>query len=278
MQAPTNEIMVGDWAFSPGSGSLARNGERRRLEHRAAKVLELLCRRSGEPVSAAELVETVWSGRALSQNSVAVVIADLRRALDDNSRQPRYIETIPKRGYRLLAPVVAEETAPDGTSAADPEVIPPRPRTRRFMLAALILAAVAGLAALIFVTSRTAAPLVVAIAAIPNETGDRGYDPLALAVTDLVATEVGGVPGVQVMRAPGGPVDAQISGRLVLWNRQASLSLRAVDPATGAVLWSAMAAGPADALPRQIHAAAADFRAYVAARREGRVDKGGGGP
>ena len=133
-----------------------------------------------------------------------MVIADLRRALDDDSRRPRYIETIPKRGYRLLAPVVAEEEAP-AASAADPEVTPTRPRTRRFMLAALILAAVAGLAALIFSATRTPAPLVVAIAAIPNETGDRRYDPLALAVTDLVATEIGGVPGVQVVRAPGGP-------------------------------------------------------------------------
>ena len=267
MQPLTGEIMVGDWAFSPGSGSLARNGERRRLEHRAARVLELLCRRSGEPVSAAELVEAVWSGRALSQNSVAVVIADLRRALDDDSRQPRYIETIPKRGYRLLAPVVAEQQAQ--TPAPDAEATPAQPRPRRFMLAALILAAIAGLAGLILTTSRTPAPLVVAIASIPNETGDRNYDALALAVTDLVATEIGGVPEVQVVRASGARVDARIGGRLVLWNRQASLSLRAEDPATGTVLWSVMAAGPAEALPRQIRAATANFAAYVAARREG---------
>lgn len=278
MQAATGEIMVGDWAFSPGSGSLARNGERRRLEHRAARVLELLCRRSGEPVSAAELVATVWNGRSLSQNSVAVVIADLRRALDDDSRQPRYIETIPKRGYRLLAPVVAEETAPVQPAAADPLTMPVSPQPRRFIMAVIALAAIVGVATLIFSVNQPPAPLVVAIAAIPNETGDRRYDPLALAVTDLVATEIGGLPGVQVMRAPGGRVDAQVGGRLVLWNQQASLSLRAEDPATGAVLWSAMAAGPAAALPRQIHAAAANFSAYVETRRAGRVDKVGSAP
>jgi hypothetical protein len=51
------------------------------------------------------------------------------------------------------------------------------------------------------------------------------------------------------------------------------LSLRAVDPATGAVLWSAMAAGPAEALPRQIHEAAASFRTFVAARRAGQESR-----
>jgi DNA-binding winged helix-turn-helix (wHTH) protein len=273
VQALTGEIMVGDWAFSPASASLSRGGERRRLEHRAARVLELLCRRQGAPVSTTELVDHVWEGRSLSQNSVAVVIADLRRALDDDSRSPRYIETIPKRGYRLLAPVAIDE-APASDEAADA----PPAGNRRSMLGALVLAILVGVGALIFAATRAPAPLVVAIAAIPNQTGDPRYDPLALAVTDLVATHIGGVEGVQIVRGDGARVDARIGGRLVLWNRQASLSLNAEDPATGTVLWSAMAAGPAEALPRQIAAAIANFGGYVSARREGRVDKNGVAP
>ena len=143
---------------------------------------------------------------------------------------------------------------------------------------ALILALLVGVGALFFSATRPPPPLVVAIAPIPNQTGDPAYDPLALAVTDLVATQVAGVEGVQVLRGDGARVDARIGGRLVLWNRQASLSFSAEDPASGTVLWSAMAAGPAGALPRQIDAAVANFGTYVAARRDGRVDKGGAGP
>ncbi len=275
VEALTGEIMLGDWVFSPESASLARGGERRRLEHRAARVLELLCRRRGAPVSTAELVDKVWEGRSLSQNSVAVVIADLRRALDDDSRQPRYIETIPKRGYRLLVRV-ADTAGAGPTPSPGPAMVVRHPR--RVMLVAILAAALLGVAALLFSTTRAPAPFVVAITAIPNETGNPAYDPLAPAVTDLVAAHVGRVEGVQVVRGEGVRVDARIGGRLVLWNRQASLSLSAEDPATGIVLWSVIAAGPAEALPRQIDAAIANFAATVAARREGGGNEGATGP
>lgn len=265
MQTLTGEIMVGDWAFSPESASLARGGERRRLEHRAARVLELLCRRRGAPISTAELVDNIWGGRSLSQNSVAVVIADLRRALDDDARRPRYIETIPKRGYRLLAPVGIGYAA--GTA---PEPAPAAGLPRRTWLAALLIMALFGVAALIFSANRTPAAFVVTIAPIPNETGNPAYDPLALAVTDLVSAHVGGVDGVQIVRGEGARVDARIGGRLVLWNRQVSLSLNAENPADGRMLWSVIAAGPAQELPRQIGAAIANFAATVPALREGR--------
>ena len=63
----------------------------------------MLCEAGGDVVSQEQLIDGVWQGRALSENSVAVVIGQLRRALDDDAREPRLIETIPKRGYRLRA-------------------------------------------------------------------------------------------------------------------------------------------------------------------------------
>lgn len=260
-------IRVGDWSFSPDTASLTRSGERRRLEHRAALVLELLCRRQGAPITPRELVDAVWNGRALSQNSVAVVIADLRRALDDDSRRPRYIETIPKRGYRLMSPV----TAADAPAFPDAAAIAPgrHPRRARFLMAALAMLAVMFVGALILANGRAPAPFTVAIAPIPNETGNPAFDPLALAVTDLVGAEIGAVPGVRVMRGPDARVDARIGGRLVLWNRQVSLSLAAEDPQTREVTWSIMAAGPASQLPRQIHAGAAAFGDQLDRRRNG---------
>src|SRR3954463_591390 len=92
---------IGAWEFSPATGELRRRTDLRRLEPRAAKALEMLCEAGGDVVSHEQLIRGVWNGRSLSENSVAVVIGQLRRALEDEAREPRLIETIPKRGYRL---------------------------------------------------------------------------------------------------------------------------------------------------------------------------------
>jgi hypothetical protein len=63
----------------------ARSGN---LEDRAARTLELLCRRRGEVVSKAELIDAVWGGRSISANSVAVVIGDLRKAIEEDAHAP----------------------------------------------------------------------------------------------------------------------------------------------------------------------------------------------
>src|SRR6266550_3764475 len=108
---------IGGWEFSPATGELRRRTDVRRLEPRAAKALQLLCEANGELVSQEELIAGVWHGRALSENSVAVVIGQLRRALDDDAREPRLIETIPKRGYRLRPTEESSGTVQKGRTA-----------------------------------------------------------------------------------------------------------------------------------------------------------------
>lgn len=76
--------------------------------------LVCLASRAGKIVSADEMLDTVWHGRAHADNSVYQAVAHLRKALGDDARQPRYIETIPKKGYRLICPVTP--------AAADGEV------------------------------------------------------------------------------------------------------------------------------------------------------------
>ena len=93
---------IGEWEFDAESGELTRGRDRRRLEPRAAKALVLLCEAQGGLVSQEKLIAEVWDGRALSENSVPVVISQLRRVLGDDARKPILIETVPKRGYRLV--------------------------------------------------------------------------------------------------------------------------------------------------------------------------------
>ena len=68
---------IGGWEFSPATGELRRRTDVRRLEPRASRALELLCEADGDVVSQEQLIAGVWNGRALSENSVAVVIGQL---------------------------------------------------------------------------------------------------------------------------------------------------------------------------------------------------------
>ena len=99
----TRQLKLGDWVFDPSVGTLTKAVETERLENRASRLLELLCQRNGELVTHAEIISSVWDGRVVSPNSIAVVIGNIRKALGDSAKQPQYIETVPKRGYRLLA-------------------------------------------------------------------------------------------------------------------------------------------------------------------------------
>jgi DNA-binding winged helix-turn-helix (wHTH) protein/pimeloyl-ACP methyl ester carboxylesterase len=76
-----------------------------RLTPKAADVLKQLVRHAGEPVSKADLFATVWNGTVVSDDALTSCIQELRRALDDDAKQPRFIETRHRRGYRFVAPL-----------------------------------------------------------------------------------------------------------------------------------------------------------------------------
>lgn len=232
-------FMIGDWTFAPAANELRRGDERRRLEDRAARTLALLCARPGEPVAQEAIVAEVWNGRSQSPNSVPVVIGDLRRALDDDARRPRYIETVAKRGYRLIAP-----------STVRPPATSPASGRRWLPLAILLLiaAAVAG-----WLLTRPATDTV-RVAEVVNATGDPAYDPLARATSELIVTTLDR-RGVAVTRGEGG---LGLEAKLVLWNGEPTVGLTATD-ASGAVRWSAMARGPAARIAPNVIAALDDF-------------------
>jgi DNA-binding winged helix-turn-helix (wHTH) protein len=105
-------------------------------------VLVCLASKPGEIVSADELLETVWHGRPHVDNTVYQVVTHLRHGLGDDVHRPRYIETIRKRGYRLICPVapaVSDAEFPDATSDAAPA----RPHGRRHLALAATVALLA---------------------------------------------------------------------------------------------------------------------------------------
>jgi DNA-binding winged helix-turn-helix (wHTH) protein len=96
---------VGDWVVDTRLDEITRPGETVKLERRMTQVLAMLAARPGDLVTIDELLDTVWSGVVVTQGSVYKAIAQLRKHLGDLSDEPSYITTIPRRGYRLIAPV-----------------------------------------------------------------------------------------------------------------------------------------------------------------------------
>lgn len=105
--APRHErLQVGDWTVEPVLNQLSATGKTVKLEPKAMATLGYLVDRPGQVVSREELLSAVWSGVIVGDDSLTQVVIKLRKALGDVPEQPVYIQTIPKGGYRLIAPVV----------------------------------------------------------------------------------------------------------------------------------------------------------------------------
>ena len=249
-------INIDKWVFSPDTGTIANGEETRRLENRAAALLELLAQSPGDVVSQSDILQRVWNGRTVSANSVAVVISDLRRALDDDPKSPTILETLPKRGYRLIA---------DVTRAAEPQVVEPDAQDRadkpqRHWRWVALVASVALLMVWWSTTNSSTASVnrtSILVSTTVNETGDDQYLPLSRSVTELIAVEVAKFQQFKV--SSDQDAEVVISSKLILWDGHPSMSIYAESAETGEVLWSGMASGPETRLPRQVRDEMAKF-------------------
>ncbi|RRU08003.1 winged helix-turn-helix domain-containing protein, partial [Stenotrophomonas sp. 278] len=105
-QVPAIEhFRVGDWIVYPKENALASDAGRVSVEPRAMETLEFLAYNAGTVVTPERLLVECGADLSLGDNPVQKAIAQLRKALGDSAVAPRYIETIRKRGYRLIAPV-----------------------------------------------------------------------------------------------------------------------------------------------------------------------------
>lgn len=162
----TRSFRIGDWKVNPALDEISRDGRKVKLEPRMMRLLCCLAARPGEVVSLAELLDQVWPGVVVSQSSVYQAVAQLRRELGDSEAEPRYIATVPRKGYRLVAEVRDDSGAAATESAPAPAA---QARNRRPALAALgVVAAVAVGAAAYFLPARDqVAAALPAIAVLP---------------------------------------------------------------------------------------------------------------
>lgn len=193
------KVLFGEFELDLSSGELHRGGQRLALQVLPFRVLEQLVTHPGEVVSREALVAYLWPGQTFIDTDVGLntAVRKLRAVLGDDSDAPRYIETLPRRGYRLLVPVAvaAEPDAP----AIEPSEAPSTARAAhvsrrwRFAAGASIVAAVAVLVTLgirqhLQIAAR---PRTIAVLPLANLSKDPDQQYFADGMTDALITELG---------------------------------------------------------------------------------------
>jgi len=258
---------VGDWDVDPASGRISHDGDSRKLEPRVMDVLVYLASRPGVVVSREELEASVWSGRVISYDALSSSVQKLRRAFADDARQPRIIETLSKRGYRLVAPVSPAGVTDRKVQSPQDSTYTPPPGNRWIRASSVIAALIIMLATLaawlqfgpwtqsVETLAPESAPYSIAVLPFDNLSGDPAQDYFADGMTDDLITGLAGNPQLFVIARDssffykGQPVDIpavakKLNVRYVLHGsiRRAGERVRfnaqLVDTASGSHLWA----------------------------------------
>jgi DNA-binding winged helix-turn-helix (wHTH) protein/tetratricopeptide (TPR) repeat protein len=168
----------------PQRGRLTRQGEAVRLQEQPFQVLVALLERHGDLVTRAELRERLWPGDTFVEfdKSLGVALTKVRAALGDDAANPRFVETVPKRGYRFIAPVTQDGPVSDSAPVVSARS-ESRPSHRRWSLQQVLALGAAVVLAVVMVTlvarrsngarsARATGRVSVVIAEFTNNTGD----------------------------------------------------------------------------------------------------------
>ena len=130
IEPPSRFVRFGPFELDLRAGELRRNGARVRVPDQSLKILTMLVQSSGEVVTRKELHQELWPNGTIVEfdNGINAVIKRLREALEDSAEAPRFIETLPRRGYRFLIPVVPA-TATEPGRLPEAELPDPEPHS-----------------------------------------------------------------------------------------------------------------------------------------------------
>lgn len=185
-------VRFGTYDFCPSTGELRRDGTPVRLQAQPARVLAALVRRAGDVVTRDALQREVWGdGTHVDfERGLNFCIAQVRSALRDSADSPRYVETVPKQGYRFIAPVAPVGAPPPAPLPSGPPTADTSGPSTRGRLLTIVLALAVALAA--GVAWNRAAPATPAVVVVPfyNETARPELDPLARSIGDATVARL----------------------------------------------------------------------------------------
>ncbi len=209
-------LRFGSFDLDLKNGELSKSGELIKLPPQPTKVLAVLARRSGEVVSRAEIREQVWHDETFVDfdQGLNFCIRQIREALGDDADASRYIETLPRRGYRFLMPVESANASASGATATRLIVVPFRMlrpdadmEFLTFSLPEAITSSLSGLESLVVRSS-------------------------------IVASRFGGSPIEPQKIAAEADVDVVLSGTLLRAGEQLRVSTQLTEVPAGTLLWS----------------------------------------
>jgi TolB-like protein/DNA-binding winged helix-turn-helix (wHTH) protein/Flp pilus assembly protein TadD len=271
---PLGRVTFGPFEIDPRAAELRKHGVRIKLQAQPFRVLEMLLEHPGDLVTREELKARLWPADSFGDfdHGINKAINKLRDALNDSAPNPRYIETVARRGYRFIADVTANDKAPShvevtadlpqsNPQAVNPSLAVDLPRPRSRILHRLIVAGLLLIVAILLILSRSlwmkSSPEIRSLAVLPLESlsNDVSQDYFADGMTDELITDLGQISALRVisrtsvmpykrMRKPLPQiarelnVDAIVEGTVLRSGEQVRITAQLIRAATDEHLWS----------------------------------------
>jgi len=207
-------FQIASWLVQPSLNSISNNGVVEHLEPKVMEVLVCLAGHAGNTVPKEQLIQTVWRNTFVTDDVLTRAISELRRVFGDDPKKSRIIQTIPKRGYRLVAPVASLENPPSANAqvASIKELATTAPLASKrklhyvlptslgtLLLFGLLVASTSGrIRELLGFPKR---PPIQSLAVLPlqNLSGDSSQEYFADGMTDGIITELSRIRSVRVI-------------------------------------------------------------------------------
>ncbi len=200
-----NDFHIGEWCVRPDLNQISKDDQIVAVEPKVIEVLVFLARHPGEVLSKESILQGVWTGTFVSDEVLTYSISELRKALQDDAKNPRFIQTIHRKGYRLIAPVTRPDPVPAQMEApaeiTEPAPANPAPAAKRLKLGIGLgaLAAVAVVGILLYAArsclQRSSNPpggmVVLAVLPFENLAGDPEQEYFSDGMTEELITQIG---------------------------------------------------------------------------------------
>jgi TolB-like protein/DNA-binding winged helix-turn-helix (wHTH) protein len=297
-------LRFGQFELDLGTGEMYKEGKRIKLQEQPCQVLALLIERPGELVSREELRKKLWPNDTFVDfdHGVNIAINKLRDALGDSREKPQFIETLPRRGYRFIAPVSTPKASGNGQPSAQVAFSPTeRAWLRSITWRRALLPALLALSLVVFLSSRYRRGLIaeknirsLAVLPLENLSRDPAQDYFADGMTDELITNLAKLQTLKVisrssaMRYKGTNkslpeiarelnVDGIVEGTVLRSGNRVRVTAQLIQAATDQHLWAEAYEGDMqDVLRLQdsvARAVAAEIRVKLGPEAEARLAK-----
>lgn len=256
-----NAFYVGDWRVDPTTGRIVCRDIEHKIEPKAMTVLVCLAQQQGQVVSREALEEQAWKGMVVGYDSLASAIIKLRKAFGDDSKNPSFIETVPKKGYRLICNVSGDQQ-PDELSINKAAEITGNIKVRKNIpLIAITLLTVFVAAIYLFydveltTSQRPADKHIIAVLPFKNLSDDIQQDYFSDGITADLITDLSKISGLSVIARnsvfvfKNADVDIRdvkrelgadyvVEGSVRKFAKRVRISARLIDASSGINVWA----------------------------------------